>query len=85
MRSIPQSGGRHRGTGRLLGEYARLAESASAVPTSAGSSGFHPHAPLGEAAADAANIKHVFDYMDRSARCQHRDSAPSTRSLAVFR
>jgi len=55
-------GGRHRGTGRLLGEYARLAESASAVPTCAEARGFHPHLPLGEAAAGDANIKHVFDY-----------------------
>jgi hypothetical protein len=32
--------------------------------------GFHPHAPLGEAAAGAANIKHVFDSMERLTGCQ---------------
>jgi hypothetical protein len=31
------------------------------VPIRAEARGFHPHMPLGEAAAGAANIKHVFD------------------------
>jgi hypothetical protein len=32
--------------------------------------GFHPHLPLGEAAAGATNIKHVFDSRYRPTACQ---------------
>jgi hypothetical protein len=60
-------GGRHRGTGRLLGEYARPSRVSFGCAflgwglRGAEGRGFHPHKPLGEAAAGAANIKHVFD------------------------
>ena len=43
------------------GNMLDLAESASAMPIRAEARGFHPHMPLGEAAAGAANIKHIFD------------------------
>ena len=57
------------------GNMLDLAESASAVPSGAmpycaEARGFLPHMPLGEAAAGAANIKHVFDSRDGLEGCQ---------------
>jgi hypothetical protein len=41
-----------------------------AVPRCAEARGFHPHVPRGEAAAGAANIKHVFDSRQNIVCCQ---------------
>ena len=73
-----QCGSRHRGTGCLLGEYARLAGSACAVAR-----GFHPHLPLGEAAAGATNINHVFDSRYRPTACQLVRKASMRVGIAV--